>query len=209
MKIFDNLKNIIQQAETEQKQRKEKLKQLEETISPTKANILHPLKLIENKKEYLKLKKEIENYNARKKTIILVIAAICFFVSLFSFIGIMSIVDKEHTEYPLDENYIVDYDETKPTQPTTFSTEHTISTLESTTLPTTETTVATTITTTTTTTTSTRSEQTTTENKGPVVYITPYGEKYHMSKSCAGGNAIEYNYKDAIARYEPCKKCSN
>lgn len=40
------------------------------------------------------------------------------------------------------------------------------------------------------------------------VYITPTGEKYHFSKSCAGKNAMERELDDVKDIYEPCKKCA-
>lgn len=51
-------------------------------------------------------------------------------------------------------------------------------------------------------------EETTTEKKsGKTVYITPSGEKYHYSKSCAGKNAMERDFDDVKGVYDPCKKC--
>ncbi len=48
----------------------------------------------------------------------------------------------------------------------------------------------------------------TTENKtGSTVYVTPYGKKYHYSKSCAGKNAMGRNINDVKGSYDPCKKC--
>jgi len=40
------------------------------------------------------------------------------------------------------------------------------------------------------------------------VYITPYGSKYHYSKSCAGKNAIETTENSAKYSHDPCKKCT-
>ena len=46
--------------------------------------------------------------------------------------------------------------------------------------------------------------------KGRIVYVTPTGEKYHRTASCAGKNAISTTSYDAIAyEYEKCKKCWN
>lgn len=39
------------------------------------------------------------------------------------------------------------------------------------------------------------------------VYVTPSGEKYHYSMSCAGKNAIEISLGEARLTHEPCKKC--
>lgn len=50
-------------------------------------------------------------------------------------------------------------------------------------------------------------ETTTKKKKSRTVYTTPYGEKYHYSKSCAGKNAIEKELDDVKDIYEPCKKC--
>ncbi|MDD6276570.1 MAG: hypothetical protein PUB20_07095 [Clostridia bacterium] len=41
-----------------------------------------------------------------------------------------------------------------------------------------------------------------------IVYITPTGKKYHLSKSCAGKNAVAVKYNLAVKEYEPCKKCA-
>ena len=42
-----------------------------------------------------------------------------------------------------------------------------------------------------------------------VVYITPYGERYHYKASCAGKNAMETNLSDAQnSGYTPCQKCA-
>lgn len=51
-------------------------------------------------------------------------------------------------------------------------------------------------------------ETTTEKNSGITVYITPTGEKYHYSKSCAGKNAIEKDLNDVQGIYDPCKKCA-
>lgn len=40
------------------------------------------------------------------------------------------------------------------------------------------------------------------------VYVTPYGSKYHYSKSCAGSNAIETTENSAKYSHDPCKKCT-
>ena len=40
------------------------------------------------------------------------------------------------------------------------------------------------------------------------VYVTPYGQKYHFSKSCAGKNASETTLNDAKTYKDPCKKCA-
>ena len=48
----------------------------------------------------------------------------------------------------------------------------------------------------------------TTVKSGRIVYITPYGEKYHCSASCAGSNAMERDYDDVEGIYDPCKKCA-
>lgn len=45
------------------------------------------------------------------------------------------------------------------------------------------------------------------EPKDGVVYITPSGEKYHFSRSCAGKNAIETTLDAVQGIREPCKKC--
>lgn len=63
------------------------------------------------------------------------------------------------------------------------------------------------ITTTETTTRETTTRETTTKS-GITVYITPYGEKYHYSASCAGGNARARDYDDVKNAYDPCKKCA-
>lgn len=40
------------------------------------------------------------------------------------------------------------------------------------------------------------------------VYITPYGKKYHVRKTCAGKNAIATTVPSAKQKgYDPCKKC--
>ena len=44
---------------------------------------------------------------------------------------------------------------------------------------------------------------------GKVCYITPTGEKYHFSASCAGENATKTTYRDVIAYdFGPCGKCA-
>ena len=58
------------------------------------------------------------------------------------------------------------------------------------------------------TTTEATTEEITTTKSGRIVYITPYGEKYHCSASCAGKNAIEEYYDDIEGIYDPCKKCA-
>lgn len=58
------------------------------------------------------------------------------------------------------------------------------------------------------TTTEATTKETTTAKRGRIVYITPYGEKYHCSASCAGSNAMERYYDDVEGVYDPCKKCA-
>ncbi len=43
--------------------------------------------------------------------------------------------------------------------------------------------------------------------QGPTVYVTPSGECYHYSQSCAGKNARPIGLSQA-AGYRPCKKCA-
>lgn len=47
-------------------------------------------------------------------------------------------------------------------------------------------------------------------SEGRIAYVTPTGEKYHYSASCAGDNATKTTYYDCRAYdYEPCGKCAN
>ena len=39
------------------------------------------------------------------------------------------------------------------------------------------------------------------------VYVTPYGEKYHLSAECAGDNARQVGISQ-VESLEPCKKCA-
>lgn len=50
-------------------------------------------------------------------------------------------------------------------------------------------------------------ETTTKKKHSRIVYTTPYGEKYHYSKSCAGKNASESELDDVKNFLDPCKKC--
>ena len=44
---------------------------------------------------------------------------------------------------------------------------------------------------------------------GRIVYTTPTGEKYHISKDCAGDSAVPTTIRDAVdAGYGPCGKCA-
>lgn len=46
-------------------------------------------------------------------------------------------------------------------------------------------------------------------SEGRIVYVTPSGEKYHFSVSCAGDGATKTTYRDAtVYEYEPCGKCA-
>ena len=46
-------------------------------------------------------------------------------------------------------------------------------------------------------------------SEGRIVYVTPSGEKYHFSESCAGDGATKTIYRDAtVYEYEPCGKCA-
>lgn len=40
-----------------------------------------------------------------------------------------------------------------------------------------------------------------------VVYITPHGKKYHISKKCAGEGAVMIPLHEASSSYEPCRTC--
>jgi len=57
-----------------------------------------------------------------------------------------------------------------------------------------------------------QSEETTAQadetDNSPTVYITPTGQKYHYSSSCAGSNAIAKKLSDVQNSYGPCKKCA-
>ena len=45
--------------------------------------------------------------------------------------------------------------------------------------------------------------------EGKVAYVTPTGDKYHLSSGCAGENATKTTYYDVTAyEYEPCGKCA-
>lgn len=45
--------------------------------------------------------------------------------------------------------------------------------------------------------------------EGQIVYVTPTGEKYHLSSDCAGENYITTTRYDAeLQEDEPCKKCA-
>ena len=46
------------------------------------------------------------------------------------------------------------------------------------------------------------------ESSGRIAYDTPTGKKYHLSKECAGKNAIEVLYDEIKTRKEPCKTCA-
>lgn len=46
-----------------------------------------------------------------------------------------------------------------------------------------------------------------TKKNSRTVYVTPYGKKYHYSKSCAGKNAMERDLDDVKGAYGPCQKC--
>lgn len=54
----------------------------------------------------------------------------------------------------------------------------------------------------------TTTEEKTTKDNSRTVYVTPSGEKYHFSKSCAGKNASERTLNEAKDIYDPCKKCA-
>lgn len=48
-----------------------------------------------------------------------------------------------------------------------------------------------------------------TEPESPTAYITPSGNRYHLSQSCAGENAIKTTIADASDKgYTPCAKCA-
>jgi len=41
------------------------------------------------------------------------------------------------------------------------------------------------------------------------VYVTPTGEKYHLSSNCAGDTGMCITLEEAVAKeYEPCKRCA-
>lgn len=51
---------------------------------------------------------------------------------------------------------------------------------------------------------------TTTREFSFTVYITPTGERYHLSPDCAGVNRIECSLEDAAAAgLTPCKRCAD
>lgn len=84
-----------------------------------------------------------------------------------------------------------------------------ITTYTTTTELTTEVTTQTTTEPTTETTTKSTTTTTTTKKSGRTVYVTPNGQKYHFSKSCAGKNARERDLNEVKDNYQPCKKCAS
>lgn len=47
------------------------------------------------------------------------------------------------------------------------------------------------------------------KDNSPTAYITPSGNRYHLSQSCAGENAIQTTIADASDKgYTPCAKCA-
>lgn len=47
------------------------------------------------------------------------------------------------------------------------------------------------------------------KDNSPTAYITPSGNRYHLSQSCAGENAIKTTIADASDKgYTPCAKCA-
>ncbi len=51
-------------------------------------------------------------------------------------------------------------------------------------------------------------EEESSEIVGRIAYDTPTGKKYHLSKECAGKNAIEVSYDEIVKVKEPCKTCA-
>lgn len=51
-------------------------------------------------------------------------------------------------------------------------------------------------------------EEESSEIVGRIAYDTPTGKKYHLSKECAGKNAIEVSYDEIRKIKEPCKTCA-
>lgn len=45
-------------------------------------------------------------------------------------------------------------------------------------------------------------------NKSLTVYITPHGQKFHYSSSCAGKNAMAISFDEVAEFYDACKKCA-
>ncbi len=45
------------------------------------------------------------------------------------------------------------------------------------------------------------------ETEEEIVYIAPYGKKYHLRPTCAGKNAMPISKQHLAATYEPCQKC--
>ncbi len=51
------------------------------------------------------------------------------------------------------------------------------------------------------------SEEETLSEALKMVYIAPYGERYHYKSTCAGKNAVEATFDSASRVYSACQKC--
>ena len=89
-KIITKNKNEIQ----EQKQRKERLHQLEEKQKhKTGLDVINPIKSIKTRIQIKALKKEIQEYNKKRRSKIVVVSCICIAAILTGFICIMAVVE--------------------------------------------------------------------------------------------------------------------
>lgn len=89
-KVAENLRSA-----EEQRQREERLRQLEETANDgQRFRILHPIKAVQNKKEMKRLREEIDAYEMKKKSTKTSISLIGVMVVCFGIIVIMSAKEK-------------------------------------------------------------------------------------------------------------------
>lgn len=98
---------------------------------------------------------------------------------------------------------------TEPTEPTQadFDTVETTTAQETTTQETTEQTTEQSTTSPKPTGKETEKQETTMKTSGKMVYITPYGKKYHFDPDCAGENGFSISLEEAKKLNEACEKC--
>lgn len=109
MKIFDRIKNsILEEVERqkgEQQKKEEKLVELEKIQNQKNFRVLHPVQAGNNRKEIKRLKREIKEYNDKKKSRKTLVGIAGLLVVLFAFIGIMSAIDGEDSTYTNTDDY--------------------------------------------------------------------------------------------------------
>lgn len=120
-KIKDKIQANVEQKSEEQRQRIERLAQLEAAQNHKGFHIPNPVQSMKDKKEIKRLKKEIAAFEESKRNTKIIIGCVLFVVTLICFCGIMAAI--EGSSQPAETVALDDYHEEETMESTVLSTE--------------------------------------------------------------------------------------